>query len=327
MKNTKLNDIRNNWSFKEIESFFKMPFNDLILRAQIMHKKYFKKNEVQLSTLLSIKTGSCPEDCSYCPQSAHHNTNLKKEKLIDIEKVEKAAIQAKKQGSTRFCLGAAWRKPTDKDLKVVCEMIKKVSSLGLETCVTLGMLKDYQAKELAEAGLDYYNHNIDTSEEYYKKIITTRTYADRLDTLEKVRSAGLKVCCGGILGMGESQKDRVEMLMTLANLPKHPESVPLNQLIKIPGTPLAFAKELDPIDLVKTIAVARVIMPSSYIRLSAGRTNMSDSTQALAFLAGANSIFQGDVLLTASNPSEKKDEKLFDQLGLETEKSKLAKNA
>ena len=326
MKNTKTK-IKNNWTYQEAFEIYNMPFNDLIYKAQTIHREHFKSNEVQLSTLLSVKTGSCPEDCSYCPQSAHHNTELKKEKLISLEKVKEAAIEAKENGSTRFCLGAAWRSPTDKDLALVCEMIKSVSDLGLETCVTLGMLKENQAKKLAESGLDYYNHNIDTSEEYYSKIISTRTFDDRIHTLENVRKAKLKVCCGGILGMGESEKDRVKMLLTLANLSKHPESVPINQLIKIPGTPLEKVKDLDPLVLVKTIALARILMPNSYIRLSAGRSAMSNSTQALAFMAGANSIFQGDVLLTANNPEKKKDNKLFKQLGMVSEKKILEKNA
>ena len=327
MKKTKTKIIRHNWKFEEAKFLLDLPFNELIYDAQTMHRKFFKKNEVQLSTLLSIKTGSCPEDCAYCPQSAHHNSNLKKEKLVEIKKVEEAAKKAKKQGSTRFCLGAAWRKPTDKDLEIVCEMIKKVSSMGLETCVPLGMLNQNQAKNLSNAGLDYYNHNIDTSEEYYKKIITTRTFKDRLDTLDCVRRAGIKVCCGGILGMGETLDDRINMLITLANLPKHPESVPINQLIRIPGTPLEDKIELDPIELVKIIALARIMMPKSYLRLSAGRTNMNSSTQALAFFAGANSIFQGDVLLTAPNPNKNQDKKLFKQLGIKSERKKFAQNA
>ena len=327
MKKTKIKNIRNNWSLKEVKSLFNSSFNDLIYNAQTVHRKSFVGNEVQLSTLLSIKTGSCPEDCAYCPQSAHHNSNLKKEKLIEIKKVENAAKEAKKLGSTRFCLGAAWRSPTDKDLDIVCQMIKKVSAIGLETCVTLGMLNKKQARKLSNAGLDYYNHNIDSSEEYYKKIITTRTFQDRIDTLDSVRKAGIKVCCGGILGMGETSEDRLKLLISLANLPKHPESVPINQLIKIPGTPLENAENLDPIELVKIIAVARIMMPESYIRLSAGRTEMNNSTQALAFFAGANSIFQGDVLLTAPNPDKNKDKKLFDQLGIKSEKKKISHNA
>ena len=326
MKKTKDN-IKTNWTFNEALEIYNKSFNELLYEAQSIHRNNFNNSKVQMSTLLSVKTGSCPEDCAYCPQSAHHNTNLEKEKLINIEKVKEAAIKAKSSGSTRFCLGAAWRSPTDKDLDIVCEMIKEVSGLGMETCVTLGMLKDYQAKKLAEAGLDFYNHNIDTSEEYYSKIISTRNFNDRLNTLENVRKANLKVCCGGILGMGESVDDRINMLITLASLPKHPESVPLNQLIKIPGTPLEKEKDLDPLELIKTIALARILMPYSYIRLSAGRTEMSESTQALAFLAGANSIFQGDILLTAENPEKTKDINLFKKLGIVSEELSLDQNA
>ena len=326
MKKTKDN-IKTNWTFNEALEIYNKSFNELLYEAQSIHRNNFNNSKVQMSTLLSVKTGSCPEDCAYCPQSAHHNTNLEKEKLINIEKVKEAAIKAKSSGSTRFCLGAAWRSPTDKDLDIVCEMIKEVSGLGMETCVTLGMLKDYQAKKLAEAGLDFYNHNIDTSEEYYSKIISTRNFDDRLNTLESVRKANLKVCCGGILGMGESVDDRINMLITLASLPKHPESVPLNQLIKIPGTPLEKEKDLDPLELIKTIALARILMPYSYIRLSAGRTEMSESTQALAFLAGANSIFQGDILLTAENPEKTKDINLFKKLGIVSEELSLDQNA
>ena len=326
MKKTKDN-IRSNWTFNEAFKIYNKSFNELLYEAQTIHRNNFNNSKIQMSTLLSVKTGSCPEDCAYCPQSAHHNTNLEKEKLINIKKVKEAAIKAKQAGSTRFCLGAAWRSPTDKDLDVVCEMIREVSGLGMETCVTLGMLKDYQAKKLAKSGLDFYNHNIDTSEEYYSKIISTRNFDDRLNTLENVRKANLKVCCGGILGMGETVDDRIKMLITLANLPKHPESVPLNQLIKIPGTPLEKEKDLDPIELVKTIALARILMPHSYVRLSAGRTEMSESTQALAFLAGANSIFQGDILLTAENPGKKKDTKLFKKLGIVSEELSLDHNA
>ena len=326
MKKTKDN-IKTNWTFNEVLKIYNKTFNDLLFEAQSIHRNNFKNNQIQMSTLLSVKTGSCPEDCAYCPQSAHHNTNLEKEKLISIEKVKLAAKNAKEAGSTRFCLGAAWRSPTDKDLATVCDMITEVSKLGLETCVTLGMLKGYQAKQLAEAGLDYYNHNIDTSKDYYSKIISTRTYDDRLNTLENVRKANLKVCCGGILGMGETVEDRLNMLITLSNLPKQPESVPINQLIKIKGTPLEKEKDLDPIELIKTIAVARILMPASYIRLSAGRTEMTESTQALAIFAGANSIFQGDVLLTAENPNKKKDEELLDKLGMKTEALSLENNA
>ena len=323
----KIKTIRHNWKTKEVKNLFNLSLNDLLFKAHSMHRENFNNNEMQLSTLLSIKTGSCPEDCAYCPQSAHHNANLKKEKLIELKRVEEAAIAAKKNGSTRFCMGAAWRKPTDKDLDLVCKMVEKVSSLGLETCATLGMLNKNQASRLASSGLDYYNHNIDTSESYYKQIITTRTYEDRLLTLKNVRNAGLKVCCGGILGMGETEDDRIQMLITLANLPKHPESVPLNQLIKIPGTPLEAKEDLNPFDLIKTISVARIMMPKSYIRLSAGRTNMNESTQALAFFAGANSIFQGDILLTAPNPEKKSDTKLLDKLGIKSEKVPLSNNA
>ena len=326
MKKTKDN-IRSNWTFNEALKIYNKSFNELLYKAQTIHRNNFSNSKVQMSTLLSVKTGSCPEDCAYCPQSAHHNTNLEKEKLISLEKVKEAALKAKQAGSTRFCLGAAWRSPTDKDLDVVCEMIKEVSGLGMETCVTLGMLKAYQAKRLAEAGLDFYNHNIDTSEEYYSEIISTRNFDDRLNTLENVRKANLKVCCGGILGMGETVDDRIKMLITLANLPKHPESVPLNQLIKIPGPPLEKEKDLDPIELIKTIALARILMPHSYVRLSAGRTEMSESTQALAFLAGANSIFQGDILLTAENPGKTKDTKLFKKLGIVSEELPLDHNA
>ncbi len=325
MKKTKT--IRHDWQKKEVRKLFKLSLNDLLFKAHSIHKRNFKDNEIQLSTLLSIKTGSCPEDCAYCPQSAHHNTELKKEKLIELKKVEEAAILAKKNGSTRFCMGAAWRNPTDKDLETVCKMVEKVSSLGLETCATLGMLTQKQAKKLSESGLDYYNHNIDTSKNYYKEIISTRVFEDRLKTLSNIRKVGLKVCCGGILGMGETEDDRIEMLITLANLPKHPESVPLNQLIKIPGTPLDNKDDLSPFDLIKTISVARIMMPKSYIRLSAGRTNMNQSTQALAFFAGANSIFQGDILLTAPNPGKEKDIEMLEKLGLKSEKIQFSSNA
>ena len=323
----KIKTIRHNWKKIQVKKLFKLSLNDLLYKSHSIHRAYFKKNEIQLSTLLSIKTGSCPEDCAYCPQSAHHNADLKKEKLIELKKVEEAAIIAKNNGSTRFCMGAAWRNPTNKNLLIVCEMIRKVSSLGLETCATLGMLDKNQARKLADSGLDYYNHNIDTSENYYKKIISTRVYKDRLETLENVRSAGLKVCCGGILGMGETEDDRIDMLITLANLPKHPESVPLNQLIKIPGTPLEDKDDLNPFELIKTISVARIMMPKSYIRLSAGRTKMNESTQALAFFAGANSIFQGDILLTAPNPGKDTDTQLLDKLGLKSEKISISGNA
>ncbi len=309
-------EIRHDWSSREVLEYFSLPLSDLIYEAQTIHRNNFDPNSVQLSTLLSIKTGSCPEDCSYCPQSAHYNVGLKKERLLPIEKVLEAARNAKKSGSSRFCMGAAWKSPTDKDLDKVCEMIEEVNKLGLETCATLGMLKDRQADKLLESGLDYYNHNIDTSEGYYDKIITTRKFKDRIDTLDKVRKAGIKVCSGGIVGLGESETDRAEMLRTLSNLAKHPESVPINLLIKIPGTPLENCPDLNPLDLIKTIAVARIIMPESFVRLSAGRTEMSQSTQALAFLAGANSIFQGDQLLVTPNPKRNEDIEMFDSLGI-----------
>ena len=308
--------IRHNWTSKEILDYFYTPLNDLIFIAQSIQRENFNPNDDQLSTLLSIKTGSCPEDCSYCPQSAHYNVNLENEKLLPLDTVLSAAKKAKDIGSTRFCMGAAWRGPSEKDLKRVCNMIEEVHSIGMETCATLGLLKKGQAEKLASAGLDYYNHNIDTSERYYKKIISTRTFKDRFDTLEKVRKVGIKVCCGGIIGLGETVKDRAEMLKSLANLPKHPESVPINLLIKIPGTPLENEPDIDPIELIKTIATARILMPKSYVRLSAGRTKMNTSSQALAFLAGANSIFQGEQLLTTPNQNREEDKYMFENLGL-----------
>ncbi|MDX5487516.1 MAG: biotin synthase BioB [Wolbachia endosymbiont of Andrena praecox] len=305
------------WTFAKADQIFNLPFPELIYTAQTEHRKQFNPREVQISTLLSIKIGSCPENCSYCPQSAHYNTGLQKKPLLEIAEVIEAAKCAKEAGSTRFCMGAAWRGPRDQDLKIVCEMIKEVRRLGLETCVTLGLLKDYQANMLKEAGLDFYNHNIDTSEEYYHKIITTRTFQDRLKTLEYVRASGIKVCCGGILGMGETNEDRIKMLVLLANLNDPPESVPINMLIKIPGTPLENVADVDPFDFVRTIAIARIMMPKSYIRLSAGREKMSDELQALCFLAGANSIFYGEKLLTAQNPVPEQDNYLFQRLGLQ----------
>ncbi|BAP00148.1 biotin synthase [Wolbachia endosymbiont of Cimex lectularius] len=305
------------WTFAKADQIFNFPFPELIYIAQTEHRKQFNPSEVQISTLLSIKTGSCPENCSYCPQSAHYNTGLQKKPLLEIAEVIEAAKCAKEAGSTRFCMGAAWRGPRDQDLKVVCEMIREVKKLGLETCVTLGLLKDHQANMLKEAGLDFYNHNIDTSEEYYNKVITTRTFQDRLETLECVRASGIKVCCGGILGMGETNEDRIKMLVLLANLNDPPESVPINTLIKIPGTPLENVADVDPFDFVRTIAIARIIMPKSYIRLSAGREKMSDELQALCFLAGANSIFYGEKLLTAQNPIPEQDNHLFQRLGLQ----------
>ncbi|WP_202966486.1 biotin synthase BioB [Wolbachia endosymbiont of Armadillidium vulgare] len=305
------------WTFAKADQIFNLPFPELIYTAQTEHRKQFNPSEVQISTLLSIKTGSCPENCSYCPQSAHYNTGLQKKPLLEIAEVIEAAKCAKKAGSTRFCMGAAWRGPRDQDLKVVCEMIREVKKLGLETCVTLGLLKAYQANMLKGAGLDFYNHNIDTSEEYYNKVITTRTFQDRLKTLEYVRASGIKVCCGGILGMGETNEDRIKMLVLLANLDEPPESVPINMLIKIPGTPLENVADVDPFDFVRTIAIARIMMPKSYVRLSAGREKMSDELQALCFLAGANSIFYGEKLLTTQNQVPEQDNRLFQRLGLQ----------
>ncbi len=305
------------WSFEEAENLFKQPFISLLYDAQTIHKNNFNQNALQISTLLSIKTGSCSENCSYCPQSAHYNTSLKKQPLMRIEEVIKAAKRAKEAGSTRFCMGAAWRGPRDEDLKLVCDMVREVKKLGLETCVTLGLLKEHQALMLKEAGLDFYNHNIDTSEEFYKKVITTRNFQDRIQTLEYIRKANIKLCCGGILGLGETNADRIKMLILLANLEEQPESVPINKLIKIPGTPLENAKEVDLLDFVRTIALARILMPKSYIRLSAGRENMSDEMQILCFFAGANSIFYGEKLLTAQNSLPQKDNDLLKKLGLE----------
>ncbi len=305
------------WTLDQARLIFKLPFNQIIYKAQTIHQKHFAPNKVQISTLLSIKTGGCPENCSYCPQSARYQTGVKKEPLMALDDVVMAAKKAKEAGASRFCMGAAWRGPKNRDLEQVCTMVSEVKKLGLETCVTLGLLNDDQALKLKEAGLDFYNHNIDTSEDFYDKIITTRTFQDRMDTLENVRKAGLKVCCGGIIGLGEDNEDRIKMLMTLANLDEPPESVPINKLIRIPGTPLEGQKEVDPFDFVKTIALARILMPQSYIRLSAGREQMSDEMQALCFLAGANSIFYGEKLLTADNPIPENDNRLFQRLGLE----------
>jgi biotin synthase len=309
--------MQKKWLLQDAKDIFNLPLIELLYEAQTVHKDHFSPNEVQISTLLSIKTGSCPENCSYCPQSAHYKTDLKKEPLMKINDVVSMATRAKEAGSTRFCMGAAWRQPRDEDLAIVCKMVSEVKKLGLETCVTLGMLEDSQAKQLKNAGLDFYNHNIDTSPEFYDKIITTRTFEDRLNTLELVRKAGIKVCCGGILGMGETNDDRIKMLVLLANLEEQPESVPINKLIKIPGTPLANQKDIDPFDFVRTLALARILMPKSYIRLSAGREQMSDELQALCFMSGANSIFYGEKLLTADNPIPEQDNQLFERLGLE----------
>ncbi|MEW6169802.1 MAG: biotin synthase BioB [Pseudomonadota bacterium] len=312
-------ELRHDWTRAEVEALFRLPFNDLLFRAQGVHRQHFAPNRVQLSTLLSIKTGACPEDCAYCPQSVRYDTGLKKEALIEIEAVVAAAREAKANGATRFCMGAAWRSPKDRDLDKVEAMVREVKGLGLETCVTLGMLKPRQAQRLAEAGLDYYNHNLDTSPEFYGSIITTRTYEDRLNTLASVRDAGIKVCCGGIVGMGEEASDRAELLRQLAILDPHPESVPINNLVQVEGTPLKGLDPLDPIEFVRTIAVARILMPKSYVRLSAGRTEMSDEMQALCFFAGANSIFYGDRLLTTENPQNARDRALLARLGIETE--------
>ena len=304
------------WGKSEADALFGMPFNDLLFKAHSIHRENFDPNEVQLSTLLNIKSGKCPEDCSYCPQSARFNTDVEVTPVLDKDTVLKSARAAKAAGATRFCMGAAWRSPKDKDLDAVVPLIEAVRDLGMETCVTLGMLSDMQARRLAAAGLDYYNHNLDTSPEFYGEVITTRTYQDRLDTLESVRNADINVCCGGIVGLGESVSDRSELLRQLANMPVQPQSVPINLLVRVKGTPLASANEVHSIDFVKTLAAARVMMPKSYVRLSAGRTSMSDETQALSFFAGANSIFYGDSLLTTENPVVVADNELFQSLGL-----------
>ncbi len=312
-------DVRHDWALPEVQALFALPFNDLLYRAQTLHRQHHAANTVQLSTLLSIKTGACPEDCAYCPQSVRYDTGLKAEALLPLDEVMAAARAARANGATRFCMGAAWRSPKDRDLDKVAIMVREVKALGLETCVTLGMLQEHQAQKLADSGLDYYNHNLDTSPEYYEKIISTRTYQDRLDTLGHVRAAGIKVCCGGIVGMGEQPADRAELLRQLANLPVHPESVPINNLVQVAGTPLQGTQALDPLEFVRTIAVARVLMPKSYVRLSAGREQMSDELQALCFFAGANSIFYGDKLLTTANPRNEKDRGLFARLGITAE--------
>jgi len=313
-----MSELRNDWSKEEISALFELPFNDLIFQAQSIHRQHFDPNQVQVSTLLSIKTGACPEDCGYCSQSARNDAEIERERLLPLDEVIEKAQLAKKNGASRFCMGAAWRNPTDKNLDKVIDMIIAVKNLGLETCVTLGMLTEQQSRRLKDAGLDYYNHNLDTSPEYYGDIITTRTYDDRLDTLKHVREAGINVCSGGILGMGEKQTDRVSLLQQLANLPRHPESVPINMLVQVEGTPLYGVEEIEPLQFIRSIAVARILMPKSFVRLSAGRTEMSDETQALCFLAGANSIFYGDKLLTTANPDENHDRQLFDKLGINT---------
>lgn len=308
--------VRHDWQLSEVEALFALPFNDLLFRAQSIHRRQFDPNEVQISSLLSIKTGACSEDCAYCPQSARYDTELQRESLMPVEEVFAAARRAKQQGATRFCMGAAWRSPKDRDITCVADMVKGVKALGLETCVTLGMLTDEQTQRLKASGLDYYNHNLDTSAAYYPEIITTRTYQDRLETLRRVREAGINVCCGGIVGMGEGDDGRAGLLWQLAAMPQHPESVPINMLVRVEGTPLAQAEPLDPFEFVRTIAVARVLMPKSRVRLSAGRTEMSDEMQALCFLAGANSIFYGEKLLTTDNPVADSDLQLFQRLGL-----------
>ncbi|MEI6745414.1 MAG: biotin synthase BioB [Methylococcaceae bacterium] len=316
--------IRHDWQAAEVLDLYALPFNDLLFKAQTIHRENFNPNEVQISSLLSIKTGSCSEDCGYCPQSARYESGLKSEPLMPIDEVLEAAQQAKSQGATRFCMGAAWRKPKDSDIERVVEMVQGVKALGMETCVTLGMLTDDQTARLKEGGLDYYNHNLDTSEDYYSEVITTRTYQDRLDTLERVRLSGINVCCGGIVGMGESDLDRANLLIQLANLPQHPESVPVNMLVQVEGTPLMGTEQLDPLMFVRTIAVAKIMMPKSRVRLSAGRNEMSDEMQALCFFAGANSIFYGDKLLTTDNPMTNHDLRLFDRLGLKSAGSSYA---
>jgi biotin synthase len=308
-------DIRHDWTREEIADLLALPFPDLLFRAQTMHRRYFDAREVQISTLLSIKTGGCPEDCAYCPQSAHFDTGVKAEKLMDLGAVLREARAAKENGATRFCMGAAWRSPKDRDLEKVCAMVEGVKALGMETCVTLGMLDEPQARRLKAAGLDYYNHNLDTSPDYYGDIISTRTYQDRLETLSHVREAGMAVCCGGIVGMGESPEDRAGMIQALANLPEHPESVPINALVRVEGTPLQNAEELPTLDFVRVIAVTRIVMPKSMVRLSAGREDMSEEAQALCLLAGANSIFYGPRLLTTPNPERERDRAMMNGLG------------
>jgi len=321
--NSKAMLLRHDWTINEIQGLLDLPFNDLLFRAQSVHREFFDPNEVQVSTLLSIKTGACPEDCAYCPQSTRYDTGLEVEKLMEVEKVLQQARAARQAGASRFCMGAAWRSPKQRDMPYLVAMIEGVRDMGLESCMTLGMLTEGQAQELAEAGLDYYNHNLDTSPDYYGDIITTRTYQDRLDTLHHVREAGMKVCSGGIVGMGESPRDRAGLLQQLANLPQHPESVPINMLVRVEGTPLADQEDLDGIDFVRVIAVARILMPASHVRLSAGRESMSEELHALAYFAGANSIFYGEKLLTTPNPEANRDMELFDRLGIRPEQRQV----
>jgi biotin synthase len=308
--------LRHDWTVDEIAALYDMPFNDLLFEAQTVHRKNFNPNEVQVSTLLSIKTGKCPEDCGYCPQSVRYDTEVENEPLMPLDEVIASAKLAKSNGSSRFCMGAAWRSPKDKDLEPVIKMVKEVKSLGMETCLTLGMLTESQAVQLKEAGLDYYNHNLDTSPEFYGEVITTRTYQDRLDTLQHVRDAGMNTCCGGILGMGESRRDRIGLFQELANQDHHPESVPINLLVRVSGTPLQDGEDLDALEFIRSVAVARIMMPKSFVRLSAGRENMSDEMQAMCFFAGANSIFYGEKLLTTPNPDTNHDSQLFNSLGI-----------
>ncbi len=312
-------EVRHNWTIEQVRDLMEKPFMDLLFEAQLVHRQYQQHNHVQVSTLLSIKTGACPEDCKYCPQSARYTTDIEKERLMEVERVLDAAQKAKSAGSTRFCMGAAWKNPKERDMPHLTEMIKGVKGMGLETCMTLGMLTSDQAKSLADAGLDYYNHNLDTSPEFYGSIITTRTYQDRLDTLSHVRDAGMKICSGGIIGMGESANDRAGLLVELANLPTHPESVPINMLVKVKGTPLEEVDDVEPFDFIRLIAMARIMMPGSAVRLSAGRENMNEQMQALCFMAGANSVFYGCKLLTTPNPSEDKDMQLFNKLGINSQ--------
>ena len=318
---------RHKWTRDQVLALFNQPFNNLLFDAQVVHRQHFDPNQVQLSTLLSIKTGACPEDCKYCPQSARYDTGLEKEKLLELEQVIAAAKIAKASGSSRFCMGAAWRSPHDRDIPAVSAMIREVKGLGLETCMTLGMLSEEQSEKLADAGLDYYNHNLDTSKEFYGEVITTRTFQDRLNTLANVRNSGMKVCAGGIVGMGEEQQDRAGLLMALANLPVHPESVPINMLVKVAGTPMADQADLDPFEFIRTIAVARLMMPKSYVRLSAGREDMNEQMQAMAFMAGANSIFYCDKLLTTPNPKANTDMQLFERLGIKPEEYQADKDS
>ena len=314
-----MSELRHDWRIEEINALLAMPFSDLMFKAHQVHREHFPANQVQVSTLLSIKTGACPEDCGYCSQSAKNDTSLERERLLPLQEVIDSAKTAQDHGATRFCMGAAWRNPTDKNLDRVIEMVQAVKGMGLETCVTLGMLTDRQAGRLKDAGLDYYNHNLDTSPEFYGNVISTRTFQDRLDTLDHVRNAGINVCSGGILGMGETRVDRARLLQQLANMKFHPESVPINDLVKIEGTPLAGVAKLDPFEFIRTVAAARIMMPKSYVRLSAGRAEMTDEMQAWCFFAGANSIFYGDKLLTTENPGESHDQQLFARLGIEAE--------